>query len=127
MSLCGLRQTCFVMLTGKPSQWKCNVARDFVYTTIATQEKTHAWRPTIKRKRDISEKEERPGKHSVTKKGTMITCGICKEKGHNKKTCRKTFPNEGSSTKTSTKTGRKNQKEGARTKSNKQVHQDARC
>lgn len=41
-------------------------------------------RPTIKRIRDAS---KRHGKHNVSKVGKKITCGICKQEGHNKSTC----------------------------------------
>ncbi|XP_023743563.2 uncharacterized protein LOC111891725 [Lactuca sativa] len=40
-------------------------------------------RPTIKRRRDAS---ERMGKHTVCKAGKKVSCSICKEKGHNKAT-----------------------------------------
>nr|KAJ0194317.1 hypothetical protein LSAT_V11C800446560 [Lactuca sativa] len=43
-------------------------------------------RPTIKRRRDAS---ERMGKHTVCKVGKKVSCSICKEKGHNKATCSK--------------------------------------
>ncbi|CAH1446538.1 unnamed protein product [Lactuca virosa] len=43
-------------------------------------------RPTIKRRRDAS---ERMGKHTVSKAGKKVSCSICKEKGHNKATCSK--------------------------------------
>lgn len=43
-------------------------------------------RPTIKRRRDAS---ERMGKHTVCKAGKKVSCSICKEKGHNKATCSK--------------------------------------
>ncbi|CAH1454679.1 unnamed protein product [Lactuca virosa] len=43
-------------------------------------------RPTIKRRRDSS---ERMGKHTISKAGKKVYCSICKEKGHNKATCSK--------------------------------------
>lgn len=42
-------------------------------------------RPTIKRKNDMFKREERPGKHLMSKKGIVMACSICKEKGHSKK------------------------------------------
>lgn len=56
-------------------------------------------RPTIKRKTDASEREDRPGKQNVSRQGLVIKCSICKQKGHNKKTCHNSFPTEGSSSK----------------------------
>lgn len=38
-------------------------------------------RPTIRRKKDAS---ERSNKHIVSKVGKKVLCGICKEAGHNK-------------------------------------------
>ena len=43
-------------------------------------------RPTIKRRRDAS---ERTRKHTVSKTGKEVSCSICKEKGHNKVACSK--------------------------------------
>ncbi|CAH1444405.1 unnamed protein product [Lactuca virosa] len=40
-------------------------------------------RPTIKRRRDAS---ERMGKHTIAKAGKKVSCSLCKEKGHNKAT-----------------------------------------
>ncbi|CAH1432565.1 unnamed protein product [Lactuca virosa] len=41
-------------------------------------------RPKVKR---ISDASEMSGKHTVSKAGKKVSCGICKEKGHNKTTC----------------------------------------
>ena len=41
-------------------------------------------RPTIKRRRDAS---ERSGAHSIQRSGRKNTCSICKQHGHNKSTC----------------------------------------
>nr|KAJ0217791.1 hypothetical protein LSAT_V11C300140600 [Lactuca sativa] len=41
-------------------------------------------RPKVKRIRDAFEMS---GKHTVSKAGKKVSCGICKEKGHNKTTC----------------------------------------
>ncbi|CAH1423244.1 unnamed protein product [Lactuca virosa] len=57
-------------------------------------------RPTIKRRRDAS---ERMGKHTISKAGKKVSYSICKEKGHNKATCSK---GEG----TSKQNGKKKQK-----------------
>ncbi|CAH1440609.1 unnamed protein product [Lactuca virosa] len=43
-------------------------------------------RPTIKRRKDAS---ERMGKHTISKVGKKVSCSIYKEKGHNKATCSK--------------------------------------
>ncbi|XP_023732226.1 uncharacterized protein LOC111880046 [Lactuca sativa] len=43
-------------------------------------------RPTIKRRRDAS---ERMGNHTVSMAGKKVSCSISKEKGHNKATCSK--------------------------------------
>ncbi|XP_052621926.1 uncharacterized protein LOC111897236 [Lactuca sativa] len=45
-------------------------------------------RPSVKRKRDAVERElSGPVRHSVTRRGSMIKCSICKEPGHNKIKC----------------------------------------
>ncbi|CAI9298747.1 unnamed protein product [Lactuca saligna] len=45
-------------------------------------------RPSVKRKRDAIERElTRPSRQTVSRRGSMIKCGICKEPGHNKKKC----------------------------------------
>ncbi|CAI9262158.1 unnamed protein product [Lactuca saligna] len=41
-------------------------------------------KPTVKRIRDAS---QRSREHIISKAGKNISCGICKEKGHNKTTC----------------------------------------
>ncbi|KAI3511151.1 hypothetical protein L1887_18295 [Cichorium endivia] len=43
-------------------------------------------RPTIRRKKDASERSK---KHTVSKVGKSVLCGICKAPGHNKITCKK--------------------------------------
>ncbi|CAI9260857.1 unnamed protein product [Lactuca saligna] len=43
-------------------------------------------RPSVKRKRDAFERElTGPSRQIVTRRGSLIKCGICKELGHNKK------------------------------------------
>nr|KAJ0214936.1 hypothetical protein LSAT_V11C300152360 [Lactuca sativa] len=45
-------------------------------------------RPSMKKKRDAIEREiSGPSTQIVTRSGTLIRCGICKEPGHNKKKC----------------------------------------
>nr|KAJ0218958.1 hypothetical protein LSAT_V11C300115400 [Lactuca sativa] len=45
-------------------------------------------RPSVKRKRDAVERElSGPVRHSVTRRGSLIKCSICKEPGHNKIKC----------------------------------------
>ncbi|CAI9293268.1 unnamed protein product [Lactuca saligna] len=45
-------------------------------------------RPSVKRKRDAIERElTRPSRQTVSRRGSMIKYGICKEPGHNKKKC----------------------------------------
>ncbi|CAI9287332.1 unnamed protein product [Lactuca saligna] len=45
-------------------------------------------RPSVKRKRDAVERElSGPVRHSVTRRGSLIKCSICKEPSHNKKKC----------------------------------------
>nr|KAJ0223209.1 hypothetical protein LSAT_V11C200088600 [Lactuca sativa] len=45
-------------------------------------------RLSVKRKRDAVERElSGPVSHSVTRRGSLIKCSICKEPGHNKKKC----------------------------------------
>ncbi|CAI9275501.1 unnamed protein product [Lactuca saligna] len=45
-------------------------------------------RPSVKRKRDAIERElTRPSRQTVSRRGSMIKCGICKEPGHNRKKC----------------------------------------
>ncbi|XP_023741915.1 uncharacterized protein LOC111889995 [Lactuca sativa] len=45
-------------------------------------------RPSVKMQRDAMEKElSGPVRHSVTRRGALIRCSICKESGHNKKKC----------------------------------------
>ena len=41
-------------------------------------------RPTVKRRRDAS---ERNGSHTVPRTGKKVTCSICKQQGHNKSSC----------------------------------------
>nr|KAJ0198725.1 hypothetical protein LSAT_V11C600326040 [Lactuca sativa] len=45
-------------------------------------------RPSVKRKRDAIERElTGPSRQTVSRRGSLIKCGICKELGHNKKKC----------------------------------------
>nr|KAJ0186902.1 hypothetical protein LSAT_V11C900463080 [Lactuca sativa] len=44
-------------------------------------------RPSTKRKRDQIERENQGKKHSITKRGSVMKCSICRESGHNKTTC----------------------------------------
>ncbi|KAI3765597.1 hypothetical protein L2E82_15635 [Cichorium intybus] len=53
-------------------------------------------RPTVKRRRDQEEREDKGRKHKVTKTGAVLRCSICKERGHNKVRCPKK-PTDGSS------------------------------
>lgn len=46
-------------------------------------------RPTVKRRRDQEEREDKGRKHKVTKIGAVLRCSICKERGHNKVRCPK--------------------------------------
>ena len=41
-------------------------------------------RPTVKRRRDAS---ERSASHTIPRTGRKVTCSICKQHGHNKTTC----------------------------------------
>lgn len=41
-------------------------------------------RPTIKRRLEFSNKT---GRHTVSKEGKKVACGICKQMGHKKATC----------------------------------------
>ncbi|CAI9285675.1 unnamed protein product [Lactuca saligna] len=44
-------------------------------------------RPSTKRKRDQIERENQGKKHSITKRGSVMKCSICRESGHNRTTC----------------------------------------
>nr|KAJ0185685.1 hypothetical protein LSAT_V11C900486450 [Lactuca sativa] len=44
-------------------------------------------RPTMKRKRDQVEREAKGTRHTVSKKGMIMRCTICRERGHNRSTC----------------------------------------
>ncbi|CAI9304183.1 unnamed protein product [Lactuca saligna] len=45
-------------------------------------------RPSVKRKRDAIERElSGSSRQTVSRRGSIIKCGICKEPGHNKKKC----------------------------------------
>nr|KAJ0185151.1 hypothetical protein LSAT_V11C900458210 [Lactuca sativa] len=44
-------------------------------------------RPSTKRKRDQIERENKGKKHSVTNRGSVMKCNICRESGHNITTC----------------------------------------
>ncbi|CAI9264962.1 unnamed protein product [Lactuca saligna] len=44
-------------------------------------------RPSTKRKRDQIERENQGKKHSITKRGSVMKCNICRESGHNRTTC----------------------------------------
>ncbi|CAI9277663.1 unnamed protein product [Lactuca saligna] len=44
-------------------------------------------RPTLKRKRDQVERESKGTRHTVSKKGMIMRCTICRERGHNRSTC----------------------------------------
>nr|KAJ0196798.1 hypothetical protein LSAT_V11C700356290 [Lactuca sativa] len=45
-------------------------------------------RPSMKKKRDAIERElTGPSRQTVSRRGSIIKCGICKEPGHNKKKC----------------------------------------
>nr|KAJ0198631.1 hypothetical protein LSAT_V11C600320650 [Lactuca sativa] len=44
-------------------------------------------RPSTKSKRVQIEKENQGKKHSVTKRGNVMKCNICRESGHNRTTC----------------------------------------
>lgn len=46
-------------------------------------------RPKKKRVRDTTETNIVQGNHRLLKRGTIVTCGICKKEGHNKRTCEK--------------------------------------
>nr|KAJ0198981.1 hypothetical protein LSAT_V11C600334740 [Lactuca sativa] len=51
-------------------------------------------RPSVKRKRDAIERElTGPSRQTITRRGSLIKCGICKEPGHNKKKCPSTQQN----------------------------------
>ncbi|CAI9289370.1 unnamed protein product [Lactuca saligna] len=44
-------------------------------------------RPTMKRKRDQVEREAKGTRHTISKKGMIMRCTICRERGHNRSTC----------------------------------------
>ncbi|CAI9265482.1 unnamed protein product [Lactuca saligna] len=44
-------------------------------------------RPSTKRKRDQIERKNQGKKHSITKRGSVMKCSICRESGHNRTTC----------------------------------------
>nr|KAJ0213477.1 hypothetical protein LSAT_V11C400216340 [Lactuca sativa] len=58
-----------------------------LHQTIATKKRNLPGRPTMKRKRDRVEKEAKGTRHTVSKRGMVLRCTICRERGHNRSTC----------------------------------------
>ncbi|CAI9290053.1 unnamed protein product [Lactuca saligna] len=53
--------------------------------------------PTMKKKRDQVEREDKGTRHTISKNGMILRCTICKERGYNRSTCPQR-PNEVPST-----------------------------
>ncbi|CAI9283211.1 unnamed protein product [Lactuca saligna] len=68
---------------------------------LPPKRKTLHGRPKVNRKKAASEKE---GRHTISKKGAITKCSICREPGHNKITC--PLSKEGPSTEAKKKKGK---------------------
>ncbi|CAI9279914.1 unnamed protein product [Lactuca saligna] len=58
-----------------------------LHQPIAPKRRRLPGRPSTKRKRDQIERENQGKKHSITKRGSVMKCSICRESGHNRTTC----------------------------------------
>ena len=63
------------------------VKHDWPSTLIPPKEHPQIGRPPKKRKKSVVEVEDLVKGGKLSKKGTTITCSICKEKGRNKRRC----------------------------------------
>ncbi|CAI9261002.1 unnamed protein product [Lactuca saligna] len=67
-------------------------------------------RPSTKRKRDQIENELKGNKHTVSKRGIVMRCSICRESGHNKAKCPQKPIGESSNPKSKLKNKKANKK-----------------
>ena len=65
------------------------VKHEWPSTLIPPKEHPQIGRPPKKRKKSVVEVEDMVKGGKLSKKGTTITCQNCKEKGHNKRSCKK--------------------------------------